>query len=343
MALDAVINRRPLSFTRAVLVMSRCSCLGILQTIAIRCHRQVAGSKWLAAMYLAGISAICRNLVGSQFSARVANLLGGHGIHWPQIAFRPRSVVVGTRTEIMLTPHIGEFDWAVLFGRRLEYEQPVFCWLEQNVSEHYDTVIEIGANVGVYSVFFDSIIKANPNSRLRMVIAFEPALEPYARLLENLKASAAAFVLPFRAAVADATGFRIFYEPNNHLTNGSFDESFSRTFSDKVTETFVLAISPRELEQFFSPGGKVLVKIDVEGYEPALIAAFKELVSRYQPDFLIEVLDGAPETLEQLDFLVDYERCLIGPDGLQKHSKLRADERHRDWLLRAPAPSLMTQ
>src|SRR5262249_11218158 len=152
----------------------------------------------------------------------------------------------------------------VLFGRRLNYEQPVFCWLEQNVNEHYDAVIEIGANVGVYSVFFDALIKANPDSRLRTVIAFEPALEPYTRLLENLKANGAALVLPFRTAIADGTGFRTLYEPKDHLTNSSLDEKFSRIFSDTVTETLVLAISPRELERFFSPGGKVLVKIDVD-------------------------------------------------------------------------------
>ena len=110
-----------------------------------------------------------------------------------------------------------------------------------------------------------------------------------------------------------------------------------------MTETLVLAINPRELERFFPPGGKVLVKIDVEGYEPMLMAAFQEIVSRYQPDFLIEVLEGTSEALEQLDFLGGYERCLIGPDGLQKHPKLRADERHRDWLLRAPGRPLAVQ
>jgi len=66
------------------------------------------------------------------------------------------------------------------------------------------------------------------------------------------------------------------------------------------------------------------------------MSAFKEIVRRYQPDFLLEVLQGAPEALEELDFLGGYERYFIGPDGLRKHPKLRADERHRDLLLRAP-------
>ena len=81
----------------------------------------------------------------------------------------------------------------------------------------------------------------------------------------------------------------------DHLTNSSSDKKFSKVFSDTVTETLVLAISPHEWEGFFSPGGKVLVKIDVEGYEPALMASFQEIASRYQPDFLIEVLQRTPE------------------------------------------------
>src|SRR5262249_641309 len=89
-------------------------------------------------------------------------------------------------------------------------------------------------------------------------------------------------------------------------------------------------------EAFFTPDRNVLVKIDVEGYEPAFMRAFKEIVCQYQPDFLVEVLEGTPAALEELDFLRGYERYIIGPDGLQKHPKLRTDERHRDWLLRAP-------
>ena len=70
---------------------------------------------------------------------------------WPEIAFVPRSALVGVRTEIRLIPHLGKFDQAVLFKKRLDYETTVFCWLERNAVD-YDLVIEIGANIGVYSV-----------------------------------------------------------------------------------------------------------------------------------------------------------------------------------------------
>jgi hypothetical protein len=103
-----------------------------------------------------------------------------------------------------------------------------------------------------------------------------------------------------------------------------------------VEETMVMTFAVRELECFFRTHTRVLVKVDVEGYEPVLMAGFKDIVCRYRPDFLIEILSGTPEALERLDFLGSYERYIIGPEGLQRRTKLEADEHHRDWLLRAP-------
>jgi hypothetical protein len=64
------------------------------------------------------------------------------------------------RTEIKLKPHLGEFDQSALFRGQPSYEAPIFAWLERHASDRYDIVVEIGANVGVYSVFFDALIRA---------------------------------------------------------------------------------------------------------------------------------------------------------------------------------------
>ena len=79
------------------------------------------------------------------------SLMTATSIDWPEIAFAARSALVSVRTEIRLIPHLGEFDQVVSFKKRLDYETPVFCWLERNAVD-YDLVIEIGANIGVYSV-----------------------------------------------------------------------------------------------------------------------------------------------------------------------------------------------
>jgi FkbM family methyltransferase len=308
----------------------------LIKALVYDWHKAVAGSGWLARGYLRAISALCRHVVGPRLGARIGSLVTAASIDWPEIAFSARSVLVGTQTEIRLIPHLGEFDQAVLFKKRLDYETPVFCWLERNAVA-YDLVIEIGANIGVYSVFLDALIKARPDARLKRVIAFEPALEPFGRLLDNLRVNEARFVVPFRAAVANATAFRSFFEPKDHLTNGSLVAQFACIFSPIVRETTVIAIGVGELDYFFQKPTRVLVKVDVEGYEADLMAAFRDIVLRYRPDFLIEVLTGTPEALEGLDYLRTYERFLLTPKGAVRRSVLEVDQRHRDWLLQWPA------
>ena len=56
-------------------------------------------------------------------------------------------------------------------------------------------------------MFLDALIKSRPDSRLKRVIAFEPALGPFGRLLDNLKVNETHFVLPFRAAIANTRPF----------------------------------------------------------------------------------------------------------------------------------------
>jgi FkbM family methyltransferase len=293
-----------------------------------------ARSGWFATGYLRAISVVCRNILGPRLAEQIGSPVTAQSIDWPEMAFSPRCVLTGTHTEIRLIPHLGEFDQEVLFKMSLRYETPVFGWLERNAID-YDLVIEIGANIGVYSVFLDALIRSRPDARLKRVIAFEPALEPFGRLMDNLRANKTRFVVPFRAAVANATAFRSFFEPEGHLTKGSLVAQFASIFAP-TQEIIVVAIGAHELDYFFQNSSRVLVKIDVEGYEPDLMAGFKDIVQRYRPDFLIEVLPGTPEALEEFDHLRAYERFLLTTNGPMHRSRLEVDEQNRDWLLQWP-------
>jgi FkbM family methyltransferase len=155
----------------------------------------------------------------------------------------------------------------------------------------------------VYSVFLDSLIKKTPDGRLTKVISFEPAYEPFRRLLQNISVNKADLVTPFRAAIGETSGFKTFFEPRGHLTNGSFNHGFARIFSEDVEETVVMACPADDLHGFFSDSERVLIKIDVEGYEPTLVAAMNGVITRYRPDLLIEVLPRTDEALNNYEFL----------------------------------------
>lgn len=232
-----------------------------------------------------------------------------------------------------LHPHLGEFDQAALFKRRLGYETPVFDWLVDHARMNYDIIVEIGANIGVYTVFFDALIKKLPKPRLKKIIAFGPSQEPFRRLLENLRANNAEHVVALQAAVGPVSGPQPFFEPEGHLTNGLFVREFAALFSSCITETPVVVVGAAELEEFLRDAGKALIKIDVEGFEPVLVIALAGLIARYRPDLIIEVLADTVE-LQRIPMVQGCPKYLFTSHGLEESDRLFANPHYRDWLLR---------
>ena len=101
-----------------------------------------------------------------------------------------------------------------------------------------------------------------------------------------------------------------------------------------VLETTVCAIGAGEFDYFFRTSERVLVKVDVEGYEPDLIAAFKDIALHYRPDFSNRDSDRYGG---KLDYLHAYERFLLTPQGPVRRPRLEVDQHHRDWPFRLPA------
>lgn len=237
-----------------------------------------------------------------------------------------------------MIPHWKEFDQEALFLNALEYEVPVFRWLEANVAATYDLVLEIGANAGLYTVFFDALFKGDGgNATKQRIVSFEPAPEAYRRLTANLAANEVRHVVAYQAAVGERSGLQVFHEPVGHLTNGSLLREFSEIFAGEIDETVVIVLAAPELERWMSTATRTLVKIDVEGFEPELLAALARVLQRHRPDLLIEVL---PFTLDKLNadpVLSRDDKYLILPEGLEKAAAFRASPTHRDWLLRWPS------
>lgn len=305
--------------------------MAFLSKISLVFHKTIAkGPRWLALAYLCSLSLLARALNKPSISRLLQNRI--FGPKWPSLEFGPRKVVLGSRTAVFLRPHLGEFDEEVLFSHTLSYEYEVFGWLEKHAAKNYDAIIEIGANVGVYSVFFDRLSR-EPGSRLKKIFSFEPAREPYRRLLGNLAANKADRVVAFPVAVGTQCGFEPFYEPQDHLTNGSFDREFAALFSDVVTADTVMVLDAKHLKYLFDYYERILLKIDVEGYEPQLLVALGKLIERYKPDIVVEVLAPTVNAVEAAPFLEPYLRLLITDQGPVAFPKLVASKRHRDWLL----------
>jgi len=299
-----------------------------LQGLIAPIHKVMASSAWLAKIYLLLWSNLLRRLPGSRVKNRLVHSL--EMISWPAIAFKPIAVVVGKDTQLYITPHHGEFDFAALFHRRLLYEKEVFYVLEKYVP-YIDGIIEIGANVGVYTTFFSKLF--SKLGRLDGIFAFEPSSEAFSRLRGNLRANKAENVHTFQCAVGERHGFMPFYEPEGHLTNGSLRPDFASIFSPILQVKLALVLDGQDLAQLTAAYPKLLIKIDVEGSESAVLCSLRQLIETRTPTLVLEVLPDQAAHLNKLDFIhAHYMLFNITTHGLVRYEQFVATS-FRDYLL----------
>ncbi len=229
---------------------------------------------------------------------RAINILST--VDWPAAALRPRLVRVGSSSEIYLRPHNHEFDIEAVLGGRLSYETEVFALLDK-VADAYDIIIEIGANVGLFTLYFSKrLMKKGPNAH---IFAFEPSVEAYRRLRENLALNSAENVTTVNAAIGPKSGFARFYEPRGNLTNGSLIETFASYFDETPLTYWIVTLDGASLFELIKDAKRVLIKIDVEGFEAEVLRSLAAVIEQKRPDILIEVLPGFEDAINAaIDF-----------------------------------------
>ncbi len=245
--------------------------------------------------------------------------------------FSARRVWVTESTEVSLIPHVGEFDFAALFLKKISYEQEVFDFLHARLAG-YDAIVEIGSNVGIFTNFFSQATRFNKDPV--PIFAFEPSREAFARLLENLGINRSSNVHAFNCALSDKLGFLRFYEPEGHLTNGSLSCDFAGAFSSKVECKPVIALTGEQLRELLVSYRRILFKIDVEGAEADVLASLRELIIEKRPDIVLEVLPVSECDLNRLNFIRDgYTISSITKLGLVEKQSFEANACFRDYFL----------
>lgn len=289
-------------------------------------HRMIAHAPFAARIYIELVGSICRGLVPQRYAPYVRSAVARHGIGWPDIALRPRSIVVTGET-FRIVPHLGEFDEEALFSRDLGYEHEVSFWLSANAGG-FDSVIEIGANVGFHSLLIGRCLAARANSAL---YCFEPSPRAAERLRINLALNPPSPIRVIEAAVSVEGGLVPFHCPRGHLTNGSLDSVFAHHFDPSPETVIVPAVSTASLTQLLV--GSCLVKLDVGGYEPILLEALAELLIERKATVLVEVLDGTDRWLQSSRFSVSHRFLHLTKDGAIPRDTVVANNVFRDWLL----------
>jgi FkbM family methyltransferase len=132
-------------------------------------------------------------------------------------------------------------------------------------------VFDVGANIGYYATLFAQL--AGEKGRVH---AFEPAPSTHAQLAANVERNGPKNVTLNQAAVSDAAG-----EMNLYLNRESALTSLGQTGRGKTVGT--ASVKVVTLDTYAAERGITAIdflKIDVEGYEPKVLAGARELLQR---------------------------------------------------------------
>lgn len=141
-----------------------------------------------------------------------------------------------------------------------------------------DCFVDVGANVGVYTLLAASIVGARGT-----VHAFEPAPATFQRLCENTALNKLSVVHLHQIAVSDSAG-------NVEMTDPG-DDALVR-ISTGLSEEQGSRIECVKLEDFLPATSMAMLKIDVEGAEPLVLRGARKHLAAGNPPVIQIELDG---------------------------------------------------
>ena len=163
------------------------------------------------------------------------------------------------------------------------YERATLALWTQLAHRHI-LALDIGAHTGIYTLAAHA---ANPEIN---VLSFEPSALNHARLTLNLRANDVATTNAYQLGISDGDGTRAFTirtHADYHSSGGSFEQADGGRSSDVRIAALDAFLPPTIADQVG------LIKLDVEGHEPAALAGMRGLLSRARPTMIFECLTEA--------------------------------------------------
>ena len=205
---------------------------------------------------------------------------------------------------------IPEFDLRLqvhtndVIGRHLykyrRYEPEVGRCLSDNVRfEPGDVVLDVGANIGWYSLIIEKIAKIPPD-----ILAFEPDPDNFALLTENIRRNNCHKVTPIQAAAGPEPAKQLLYR---YAKGNAGRHSLLPIHSGNAVEINTVRLDDVWHQRGLGNRVLRLIKIDVEGYELKalqgagdLLARCQWLLAEYSPGFMRR---GGMEPADLVDLL----------------------------------------
>ncbi len=205
--------------------------------------------------------------------SRAAHLLGASGI-----GANPSFHLTRQGRERMRAPADLRYTTITAFLLR-DWVEPELRVLDRLLSSG-DVFIDVGANIGLYALKGARLV--GPTGR---VLALEPGREAYDHLTSNLALNAYPWVMSLKAAASDVAGEAVLH----HVPLGRDPQAFSLIANDRALEGEV--VETLTLDGLIARCGLTrvdLVKIDVEGAEPMVLAGAGAMLGTLRPAVIFE-------------------------------------------------------
>lgn len=162
------------------------------------------------------------------------------------------------------------------------------------------TILDVGAHVGYYAMI---AALAAPKAKVH---AFEPVPPIHARLAVNHRANGLKNLVLHQNGVSDHAGtadINIRFPLSNLLSTGSTLEEFAKP----LASAFTTRVHLLTLDETLGETPVDLMKIDVEGHEPSVLAGARRVIERDRPVIILEALHKTllgklTEPFEGLDY-----------------------------------------
>jgi FkbM family methyltransferase len=225
------------------------------------------------------------NFLKKTLSLSLQNKITPPELFWDLLSFEGNfSVDLGT--DQFQVSHTGEWLENSLFWKGISGYEPISFELWKNACRFSETILDIGANTGLYSLIAKT---ANPSSQ---VYAFEPLPSFNKALKENIRLNHYDIQV-IDQAVSDFIGTAKFYAPQRGKGNlYSSSLSLEHYENHQKSMPIVHQVQVTTLDTFVQEQGIQsvdLVKIDAEGQDANVLKGFLNSMQQFQPDFIIEV------------------------------------------------------